>query len=81
MDDLIYDFKGDSSRKTFDDFKNEIKLEKIKPGYIKLVKAKKYVFKSSQKLKASQSQKLAKSQNQAKSQKLVKAKNMCLNQV
>ena len=42
--DLIYYFKGSTARKRFKDFNNSIKLfEKIKPGKMKLKKAKKYV--------------------------------------
>ena len=48
FEDLICYFKGDSSSKKFDDFKNGIRLfEKVKPSAIKLEETKKYqnVFK------------------------------------
>lgn len=49
LDDLIYCFRKESSRKRFDEFENGINLfEKIKSGDEKLEEAKKYkkVFKS-----------------------------------
>lgn len=49
LDDLIYYFRKESSRKRFDEFENGINLfEKIKSGDEKLEEAKKYkkVFKS-----------------------------------
>ena len=49
QNDLIYYFKGNITRKMFDDFLNDIKLfRKIQPGEVKLEEAKKLqnVFKS-----------------------------------
>ena len=41
--DLIYYFKGDSSRKNFDKFQNGIQFfEKLKSGYVKIVEAKQH---------------------------------------
>ena len=36
FNDLMHYFKGDTSRKTIDDFVNGIKFEKIKPADMKL---------------------------------------------